>query len=789
MELFIDNRAVTMDDASAAAITLAVAALTDPEKARAGYTRTLRIPMGATCDAVMGFAGQIHSANHFNATHHTGRIEHEGVVLIEGPLYLDRAVNLTDGTGYYEVHIIGGAKEWVEGARGCSLRGTEVNYARTLTGATIAASWTNSDIVKFLPVVRTRQVADYSSGSVAPAMKILTSDDYHPFINARELITAIFRQHGYAVRSEFLDTPEFRQLFISGNYPTRDVSGVKSAMDFLARRVRSSSAVANSEGRVYADPYRPSFSVGNVVDTASVEESSTLGSTCVDLFSRGGCFQKDDERVAFIPTSGVDAGFQYHLRYTTDAVIGSRTSMRGFDQVYLGEDAPRRFTLANPYPDRRGSLRAGRSYKVVVFDHQAGWQYQLRYVQGSTVIRHPLVLEGRCSAVGIAATTTAVRNPELYIRTSPTGSWTPYYNDWALYDGFVEERGTLDVELTVRTAPESITTGNPKFFDEIFFAGAEPGMRLTLKEGTWVRPVFYAQPGEGASLGFADVCAHNVSQMEFLAAVRQMFNLVFHTDRTTRTVTIEPARLFYIADNPQEWTSRIDFSKPIHIEELGGNLAKQMTWSYRSGDDAVSRFNRENGGRMGEWSATVENAAATNVARTWQNALFTPSLGTAGVVGGAASARLVQAGLSSTEEGTAAIVEGTENLNFLPKIVRFEGMQALPQGQAWGWPQPSGNYPKLAFHAPESGYTLCFEDRDGVQGLHTFWDADVRLWNGSRRVTLNLALSAVDIENADFRRPIALVIDGERALYRLEEIVDYSPTATSTKCVLIKHIP
>ncbi len=792
MELYIDNKKVDMDASTEVSVSLSAAATGDPRKGRAGYTRRVRLPMTPANDAVFGYAAEILSRDRFNAVRHTGRVEHDGAVLIEGSLFLSRAERSPDG-GFYEVHIIGASKVWAGIASARRLHETGIDFSKTLSAVTISSSWTDNSPVRFLPVAREKMERDFSSGSVIPAAKVLSSDDYHPFLHAATLLRAVFADAGYRVESDFVDGELFSSLYISGNYPTRDVSTVKANMDFLARRLAASSDVANSMGRVYADPYRASFTVGNIVDTA--DPSQVVGGVSYDdVFTRNGCFQMDDDRIAFVPTSPVSVGFQFHLRYTTDYRMKNRNEMAGFDTVYLGEQDEREFTLANPYPDRRSTFRAGYSYKLGVFDHVAGREYQLRYTQGNGTVSSAVV-GARFSSLSIASTTQAVSNPVLYYRTSSAGSWMVYGGDWALYDGFVGETGTLDVELTVRTAPEEITPGRPKFFNSIYFAGADPGMRLTVSPATWLRPVFYAQPTEGAALRFADVCAHDATQMDFINAVRQMFNLRFHTDSRAKTVRIEPADSFYSDARIVDWTERLDLGKPIAVEELGGDLSRRMVWCYKAGDGAVGRFNRTSGEDMGSWSASVENAAAANGTSVWENALFTPSINAPDLYTGARAALLVQAGDTSIDT-----LDRTEDLNFAPKVVRYEGMVPLPAGQAWGWPSPYAiqhTYPKLAFHAPESGYTLCFEDRDGCTGLHSMWEGDVRLWNEGRRVTLHLALDAADIEalsfpagdNAGFRTLYRLSTGGESALYRLEEVCDYSPSAPSTKCVFIKHIP
>ncbi len=789
MELFIDNIAVDTDDASRLALSLSVAVVTDPRRGRAGYTRTLRLPATPANDAVFGYAAEIHSRDRFNAVAHTGRVEHEGCVLIEGPLTLSRAGRDVDG-GFYEVHIVGAAKEWASEAAMHSLSTLPVGWSGVVSASTISGSWTGNSPVRFLPVARETLQRDYSSGSVIPAARVLSSDDYHPFIHAATLLRVIFADAGYRVESDFVNGAFFDSLYISGNYPVRDVSAAKADMDFLARRFAAGSATANSQGRVYADPYRAAYTVGNIVDTADPTRTSAQGVNYDDVFTRGGCFQIDDDRVAFIPPREVSVGFQFHLRYTTDYRMSSRAELAGFDTVYLGEAAARTFTLANPWPDRRESFRPARSYNVAVFDHASGRQYQLRYSQGGAAVSSQ-ALNARFSGVEVAGTQ-PVSNPVLWYRASSAAAWQPYGGDWALYDGFVGETGRLDVELTVRTAPERVTPGAPKFFDAIYFGGAEPGMTLTVGQQTWIRPVFYAQPTEGSVVSFADVCAHDASRMDFIAALRQMFDLCFHTDNREKVVRIEPAARFYSASRIVDWTERLDLGRPVVVEELGGDLSREMVWCYRGGDGAVARFNRNNGGQFGRWSATVESAAAADQTSVWENPMFTPSLSAADTCPGAPSALLVQAGDTSVETP-----DRTENLNFAPKIVRYEGMAPLPAGERWGWPLAGESYPRLAFHAPESGYTLCFEDRDGCTGLHSMWEGATRLWNHGRRITAWLALDAADIESLsfptgegpDFRALYRIALDGEECLCRLEEVCDYTPGAPSTKCILIKHIP
>jgi hypothetical protein len=279
--------------------------------------------------------------------------------------------------------------------------------------------------------------------------------------------------------------------------------------------------------------------------------------------------------------------------------------------------------------------------------------------------------------------------------------------------------------------------------------------------------------------------------MDFINSVRQMFNLCFYTDNRARSVRIEPRADFYSGVRVVDLTDRIDLDRPVTVEDLGSDLAKTMVWQYRAGDGAVTRYNRRAEDTMGRWSATVEHTAADEIS-VWENPMLTPSLNVTGGYTGALSASMVQAGNPSAD-----ILHRTGSLNFAPKIVRYEGMKQLPENEAWGWPDEGPLYPYLAFHSPEGGYTVCFEDRDGCTGLHSRYDHDVRVWNNSRRVTLWLALLPTDVESLlfpggtgpDFHTAYRLDLEGEQGLYTLEEVCDYDPSTPSTKCVFIKNIP
>ena len=83
-----------------------------------------------------------------------------------------------------------------------------------------------------------------------PAQRVLTETDYHPFIHLRSVLHAIFEEAGYRLVSAFVDSAYFDSLYMSGNYPTRDATLLRSRMDFLAARFGEAATTADSGGRV-----------------------------------------------------------------------------------------------------------------------------------------------------------------------------------------------------------------------------------------------------------------------------------------------------------------------------------------------------------------------------------------------------------------------------------------------------------------------------------------------------------------------------------------------------------
>lgn len=802
IRLFIDGEPADIDQTTSVSIWLGIASITRIETARTGYSKTVRIPMTDRNRRLVGDAAEIHGADHFNQQPHTARIEADGFTVIEGSPMMTRCEREASGGGWYLINIIGPGKEWVRRAAAEMFNEIPVPFDETITPALVAQSWTWEQPVRFFPVQRDA-FRNYS-GTVAGGVRMMTFTDYHPFLNARTLMDAIAAQGGYTIRSDFMDGEFFRSLYVSGNYPEREVGSYREQMGFLAGCFAERTATADRFGRVYGDPFTTLSSVGNIVDTADPDELRD-GAAVPGVYNRNNCFRTVGSRIAYYPVEATAVGFEYALSYRSDYRIATREELRCFDRVWLDDDVERRYRVPNRNKDRRGEYRSGWQYRLIVFGHETGNGYRLTHERIDNAAADPDNLQpGDCTTVTVATFTERsvlvgtqsgerIVHPRLWILSG--GSYQTYDGDWALYDGYVAETGQIDIALTVRSAARDATPASPRYFDRFHLGGAEQGMALTLSRKVTLRPVFMPHPCEGNRVRFADVAAHRVRQSEFVNALKQMFNLYFYSDALTGTLYIEPRETFYRNDVVVDWSDRIDRDRPVSIEELGSDLPQRFTLRYREGDGSTARWDESKKEILGRWSAPILNRFAKEGEYNYMNPMFTPTLNVEGSYPDAPDASLAQAGDRERGDYSADI----ENLNFPAKIVRYAGVEPLGEGQRWGWPSYGTGYPRIAFHDPgaQQPFTLCFEDRDSAGGLHRYYDKNLRLYNEGRRIGLYLKLGPQDIEPLispnglcrDFRALYRLRVAGETVLCRLEEIRDYNPGSDrSTLCIFLKHI-
>ena len=733
MELIIDSQRCDLPQKAIRIPAYDTTHLADIAAAREGRRLHLTLPATPTNDRLFGYGRDPETGVCFNDKRHEATLSAEGATLFEG-----RVLLLEASEKGYRIELREAGAGWATQAALRKIDELGIDYHESLTPTTISNSWENDVAVRFFPIHRDSYPAQHSSMDLLPTERLHSVDDYHPFLHLATLIETLFNESGYTLRSRFFDSELFRSLYMSGAYATRDTTAVEQRMGFFARRLTTASATANNQGRVTASPFTGYSTVGNLVESATPHSVDEEGVTLTELYNNGGCFGLDaDGAICFTPTTSLDVGFEYYLRYTTEHRIRSRHELTGFNGIYLGKGSDMRFVLPNRYDDRRESLAANHLYRVVVFNHKEGTQYRLRYTLNGVPWVEWCQFSERTAQVGTPSQ--RPENPSL--EHFLNGVWQPYNDDWALYDGHIEECGETLVELRVRASSESCSPTSPKYFDTIYFYGAEEGQRLTLDKRCSVRPVFQESPAFGTMLRFADVAQHGARQIELLEAVAHLFNLRFYTEEATRTVWVEPYDDFYEGE-AIDWRKRVDWSSPIVFEAVTPELNEMRTWCYLAGDGAVTRYEQQAQTRLGSWSVATASSAAKQGEQLFRNPLFAPAMLSQGHYRTAPSAWLLQVGDRDAV--------GADGEVLTPRLVRYLGLHPLAEGEQWSNPANEGGYPLAAFHfagdEAVGGATLCFEDRDGLEGLHRFYDRNLAHEVQGGRVSLTLRLAPYEVE-------------------------------------------
>lgn len=779
IELWIDDKRCDIEKLPTIPIDFDIKKLTSVEGERSGRTIELILPTTAANNAVLGSSRDIYAVSRFNMEHHTAKVRRGGVEIFNGTAYLISTTISGGNDDGYKLRIREGGAEWIESVVYGKLSDLDIPFEADYNLSTIAESWEGENAIRFLPVWRGGEVFGHSS-ELMPIEHVMLTDDYHPFISVAAMVKAMFAKLGYTLHSNFLDSELGQSLYMSGDYMRGDVSASKSKCNFFARRSEPVTATADSLGRVYATTSMVAHSVGPIVDNADPEMVDSDGVQMVECFNTYNAFSKNQGgNICFTPKIAVKVGFLLHLEYTTEYRIVSREKFAGFNTVIGLNGLHMRFPLANTFKDHRNSLSANWRYRAVVFDHVDNREYQLVAIYPNGDIYNMGQWSSRSASVETSTTTPTTAR--LYYRDNATDGWSVYQEDWALYTGHVTEEGTVDVVMDIRFPTQEVAAGEEFLLDKFWFGGAEMGMKITIGNGTTLQPYFTAAPGYGSTLKFEDIAPRDIRQSELLAALGEMFNLAFFTDRERKEVHIEPLESIY-RDEVVEISNIIDHSRGVEIADCGIGTPQTHIFLYKEGDRASEKFNTENKTTLGRWSYRNPLYGTTEARETMGESLFTTTVNTTNVVSLAPSASLMQVGDTGGQNESA---DGS----FSPHIVCYRGMRPLPEGECWVASDTFYSYPYAAFVDNED-INLGFEQRNGIDGLRTYHLPELRRQTEGQRVVLDICPTIAEtasILTENGPKPSILTtfrfkIQGESSLYRIVKIDDWNTESGVIRC-------
>lgn len=785
VELWIDKQRCDIDQIPTIPIDFDIANLTKAEGAREGREIEITLPPTPANNALFGADGDLNASQRFNMEHHSACLVKDDVAIFTGTVYLVATTESGKRAKAYKIRIKEGGAEWIDNVVHGRLSDLDIPFEGELNLATIFSSWEWDNAVRFLPVYRGNYMLHYSSTAL-PVERVLLTDDYHPFISVAEMVRKMFERSGYTLRSRFFESELGQSLYMSGDYSRTNNDAARAKCDFLARRAAKGEAVASGSGRVWASTAFAAHTIGPIVDTANPHAVDENGLPMNDTFCTNNSFSMNDAgNICFTPSTATRVGFLLHLKYSTEYRIISRDKFCGFDKFEGLNGELVEIELANLCQDYRNKPVGDRLYRLVVFDHVEGRNYRLTatLVDGKDMIIH----EWSSRTELISTPNRAIQR--LDIEYSDDGVyWIPCNFDWALYRGDIGESGMIDVELDFRLAPQDVSAGEELVLDKFWWGGADPGMKLVISTATSLRPYFTSTPGFGSWLEFKDVAPNYVRQVDLLNAVGEMFNLAFYTDRTSKEVFIEPLERLYEGSEVVDWSDRVDRLGEMTLSDTGVDLPQNVTLTYINADYASTRFNNDNDTTIGKWQFRNPLYGTKDSTRVIGNKLFTTTLNISNILGCAPSASLPQVG--DTGGG-----HDDFEVSFTPRIVCYKGLRELPEGEVWNSQWLRNKYPYSAF-VDEQNINLCFEDRNGIEGLHHHYLPMLHRQRDGRRVTIDVCLSTAEIATLltsdgtkpSLRTKFRLNINGESGLFRLAKVGSWNTDTNIVQCCFEQEI-
>ncbi|MFI3282491.1 MAG: hypothetical protein SNG10_03070 [Rikenellaceae bacterium] len=763
IRLYIDGVECDTNSESTIVLNYSADSLVDIDEMSEGVSVNISIPSSAVNDEIMGGDGYIHAPRRFNSQEHTAQVWCKGEVLFEGDAFLAE-VSWSDGEISYSILIRAQRAQWATAASQSTFKEMAVELDMKLAINRIEEQWESDDPVRFVVVKRDTYTPIQSSVSNEAVRVVTALEDFHPFLNIDAMMRSIFESNGYRVESRFMDSDYFKSLYMSGSFgSSTNSTETRNAMDFYVKRSADCTVEGDYRGRVYMSPYYGASSVGMIVDPDTVNTQS-------DCYSYGGCFQEYESVPAFVPLVQVYIGFEVRLRYITPYKIQDRLTLQGYNSVHLCVGHDYEFDIPNNFVDKREELSSNFSYMLCIFDFDQ--------IDSSSIIEMYLLKEDGLQHyyMTIDQRVTYFETPQeafsqiVMMEYCLDDTQRELQVDWAIYNGYIQESGSTEVDVTLRITPSLVSPSSPLKFDETYIDCGVAEWEFTLLEETSITPYFAKHPGVNAFLTFEDVARHDCYQISLVESIAHMYNLRFWSDDVNKVVYVEPYDDMWDRSKVWDWSDKIDPSHPIEISDLAEEVYKSRKWGYIEGDGVTSRGEGDipSDDEYGFWSYEIDSLIAKDGTESLLSPLYSPS--------------------QNNDEGLLQVgdrddVDNVCSFDFTPRIVRCDGSIEYDIYQM----------PYMSFYDPDNDISLCFEDRGGVVGLNSYYTEQIDREQRGRIVSIYLKLTPFDVASLfskceaspNILSLFGLNLGGDMARCLLKEIVEYDPLEESVKCRFI----
>jgi hypothetical protein len=277
---------------------------------------------------------------------------------------------------------------------------------------------------------------------------------------------------------------------------------------------------------------------------------------------------------------------------------------------------------------------------------------------------------------------------------------------------------------------------------------------------------------------------------DMMRGIMQLYNLIVYTNPKTKQVHLYLFDEFW-NNHIVDWSDRIDCDSEISVTAMCDEIGKSIVLKYAEGSPRIDHYNDRNKLPYFAFKKSLPSRVP-EADKEVQNAIFSPAF----MVDvkkefGDGSGR-VPAVASKDSDGNVLdfnIADVPPTLVLIPEGEESADLARLPiHTDVFG---DIGSIQPPMTDTIAGVATLSFADKDGVEGLHKYYDRQIALWAKGKRLTCYCRIEPWEVEalrhaddNISFRSLFKLNINGEDVYGRLESC-EYEPTNTTNKCTFI----
>jgi len=744
--------------------------INDIKARKSGATKTLNLPATNETKLIFGFPEDPNAVDAFNNERQLpGRVEVGGTVVIKGNVRLKEAVS--DGKGnvaFYAIQIMADNTDWRVAIKNLNIRDLDYSqYDHTYDIVNQKLSETTDGIVgtiedEFLVY----GLINYGKFSGIAEDNEVATRDLKPALNIKRFFVDIFKNQGYKIESDFVDSDLFSRLYLPF---TGKTLGNDDEFAFN-NQFKATMSGDSFHGTFYNAFPVPSFQIRDLAATDPVDEFFLFGDRVAfdtEVFDNPG---------AFTPASSVPSiatNLEGYVPITGAAYTSTVNSRQKFKTTLDGK-LQLVYTSWFPLLPNNEAIRAVERIRINLSIKLNGNKIASA---DNTLFMDPIPAPVGTPKIHNFNTTLETNEIDIEIGDVVTVEFEYYISN-----SQIVEAPSGAFPIVVNNLESSVTIRQESTFENEVFPD--------LLEDSVV-PVNENLP--------------DIKQLDLVQALKHMFNLYFMTDIDERTIYIEPRNEFYSGETI-DMRNKIDINEKIRVLPLGDQENKQIRWRYKtdSTDIAIERRETETGDVLAAHLDDVTNLYAKPGIDENNNGIFAPTaMDTEPNQLGFSVSKIPKLWKTFDDDDTIA---PKFNTDFEYRILYYAGVVDLQPGET-GYNQVRKAGDSSFFSAQQSLRTdyphmysindlvandnsLYFNTTNRSHGLfEKHYKGTLRTINDGKLIKAKVYLTENEVENLDFRRPWLVRVEGNNVSCILNKIKGYNPESTkSTDVELITNI-